>query len=91
MQILLNVVEILLKIMKSNFKSILYFNLDFIFRRKSQSVALITAYQVFAGVKEKTEAATTFYTQLFALIRALDKSVGGMEDTCKKLYFIIIL
>uniref|UniRef100_A0A914XZ19 BRO1 domain-containing protein n=1 Tax=Panagrolaimus superbus TaxID=310955 RepID=A0A914XZ19_9BILA len=52
-------------------------------KRRSQCVSLITAYQVFSGVKEKTEAATTFYNQLFALINALDKSVTGMEDSFK--------
>ena len=52
-------------------------------KRMQKSVELVTAHQVFTGVREKTEAANVFFTQLFGLIRKLEITITGMEGSCE--------
>lgn len=55
-------------------------------KRMQKSVELVTGFQVFTGVQEKTEAAGIFFGQLFALMKKLDLAVSGIEENCKFLF-----
>ncbi|KAH7697711.1 tyrosine-protein phosphatase non-receptor type 23 [Aphelenchoides avenae] len=52
--------------------------------RAEKSLALISAYQVYVDVREKTSKALIFYEQLFKRAAQLEKLVGIMESACKQ-------
>lgn len=58
------------------------------FSRAQKSLSLVTAYQIYVDVKEKTSRALVFYEQLFKLTTALDKGVAGMEAACKQMRLV---
>lgn len=59
------------------------------YRRALHSLTLVTAYQVFKDVVEKTDKALQFYKQSLSLVDALSKGVSIIEETGKRLIFNI--
>ena len=55
------------------------------FRRALQSLTLVTAYQVFMEIVEKTQKALGFYGQMSKLLDALERGVKNMEEISKTL------
>lgn len=51
----------------------------FPFRRALHALTLVTAYQVFSDIVDKTTKAAEFYAQLHKLLGALEKGIANIE------------